>query len=211
MNHLLRKTKHDSTPQHPERATAEEFDGMNILEHMHQTKRIDRDHEDQQNAHKTETAVNHKLRQMGTWETEQITHCLAVCQTIRMIHRQYRLIIRAGKKETDISEQRDDRKGQEQHAEDHPRTAIPDKLLNSLPPVGFLHPDSSLRRTVSCNRCIFIRCSWHKIIYHLIIYHLVILCIIHQNSAQNYSKYLKMKNRNKKKCAFLQKMTLFIK
>ena len=211
MNHLLRKTKHDSTPQHPERAAAEEFDGMNILEHMHQTKRIDRDHENQQNAHETETAVNHELRQMGTRETEQITHRLAVCQTIRMIHRQYRLIIRAGKKETDIGEQGDDRKGQEQHAEDHPRTAILNELRNRLPPVSLLYADSSLRRTVSCNSCIFIRCSGHKDILpfsHLPFGHFMYNT---PNSAQNYSKYLKIKNRNEEKSAFLQKMTLFIK
>ena len=95
MRHLLRKAQNDSSPEHPERAAAEQLDSVYIPENMHQPQTVNSDHQHQQHAHKTERAINHEMCQPGTRQTQQITYRLAVLYASRMIQRQDRLIVHA--------------------------------------------------------------------------------------------------------------------
>ena len=95
MHHLLRKTQNDSTPEHPERAAAEQLDRVYIPKNMHQPQSVNSDHQHQQHAHKTERAIDHKMRQASTRQPQQITYRLAVLYASRMIQRQDRLIVHA--------------------------------------------------------------------------------------------------------------------
>ena len=108
MHHLLGKARSDGTPEHKEDRTAEEFDRRNIAEHMHDTQAVDADHQDEQQARKSETAVYQKMRQIGSGQTQHIAYCLAVRYTLRATQRQDILVIRTGKKEADIREQCED-------------------------------------------------------------------------------------------------------
>ena len=59
---------------------------MDITEHVHQTQRIDGEHEHEQDRHEAETVVNHKLRQGSTGQAQQISNGLAVSDAVSVAH-----------------------------------------------------------------------------------------------------------------------------
>ena len=163
MNHLLRKTEHNRSPEHPERRSAEQENSANIAEYMHQPKTIDSEHEHQQDGHKAKTAVDHELRQFCSRQTQHIPYGQTIRHTLRMVERENRLIIGSRKQETDIRKQSNHREQRQQHTEDHPRPAVQKEIPYRLQPVRTLHTNRTFRHRIRLYTIFqFSTCSGHS-------------------------------------------------
>ena len=117
---------------------------MDITQHVHQTQRIDGEHEHEQDGHEAETVVNHKLRQGSTGQAEQIAYRLAVSDAVSVRHGQQVLVVRTGKEETDIRQQGYNGKSEHQNTDDHTCLTGSDESFERLPRTTLLHFDGSL-------------------------------------------------------------------
>ena len=102
------------------------------------------------------------MRQVGTGQTEQVTHRLAIRYTVRMVHRQNRLIVRSREQIAHIRQYGNDRESQQQNSQHHTRFAGLEELFDGLPPTWILDANSPFGSSV--RKCIsgFICSSRHN-------------------------------------------------